>query len=154
MRQRTRSQCIASATAKTLISSEKERRGTRPRAPSLALLRAGTPPNRLIDFRQVESRGVQIASDIIGALSEAALRVAHLSAKTLRLLASDNAALCHRPGLAPAPSLTYNQSPFSAIPRRTVHSISAPLQMMAAGAAAIILRETRGKVRTRSAPFP
>jgi hypothetical protein len=90
---------LAGANAKQQLKREEQRRG-RPSTPALSCLRSRTPAELLDSLPAGGSRGVQIASYIIGALSEAALRVAHLA--HARLLASDNAALCKRRGPAPA----------------------------------------------------
>lgn len=93
----------------------------------------------------------QIDTDIIGALSEAALRVAHLrarrSAARVRSRGTMSSAKA-RPGAL----LYYGQSPSGAIPRRTSHLISAPLQSTPPETAAALFREPHGKEGTRMPP--
>ena len=96
----------------------------------------------------------QVASYIKNALSEAATlhRVAH--ARSCWQL-SDNAALCNRPGPAPAAeSLIKSNATPGAIPRPPLRLISAPLQSTPPETGAVLFRETRGKEGTRRPPFP
>jgi len=59
------------------------------------LLPAGTQPNCFMAYRQVEGRAGQIASDIRARYPKQPFG-SHTFAQSARLLASDNAVLCHR----------------------------------------------------------